>query len=142
MLTLIYCGFCIMCGARQVSCLCSADLQFMPLKQNSPCYQVFLHFLTRHSTQHQVANIIAQGGSFSMFSARMSIIIMNKRGLRADPGGNPTYIGKYSVSPPISYVVLKKCQVSTHLMLFGKWFHALAPCTVYAGLIRRLTFCP
>ena len=32
-------------------------------------FQVFLHFLTSHSTQ---------GGSFSMFSVRTSIIIMNK----------------------------------------------------------------
>ena len=37
-----------------------------------------------HSTRSS-ANIIAQGGSFSMFSVRTSIIIMNKRGLRADP---------------------------------------------------------
>ena len=33
-----------------------------------------------HSTRSS-ANIIAQGGSFSMFSVRTSIIIMNKRGL-------------------------------------------------------------
>ena len=51
-----------------------------------------------HSTRSS-ANIIAQGGSFSMFSVRTSIIIMNKRGLRADPWCNPTSIGKYSVSP-------------------------------------------
>ena len=51
-----------------------------------------------HSTRSS-ANIIAQGGSFSMFSVRMSIIIMNKRGLRADPWCNPISIGKYSVSP-------------------------------------------
>ena len=138
MLTLIYCGFCIICGGRQVFCLCSADLQPMPLKHNTPCFQVFLHFLASHSTQHQVANIIAQGGSFSMFPVSTSIIIMNKRGLRADPWGNPTYIGKYSVSPPISYVIKKKIQV----------FHASdvvwqmvpcpcpPPCTVYAGLTR------
>ena len=50
----LYCGFCIICGARQVPCLCSADLQPMTLKHNSPCFQVFLHFLTSHSTQHQV----------------------------------------------------------------------------------------
>ena len=37
-----------------------------------------------HSTRSS-ANIITQGGSFSMFSVRTSIIIMNKRGLRADP---------------------------------------------------------
>ena len=40
--------------ARQVFRLCSAHLQPMPLKHNSPCFHVFLHFLTSHSTQHQV----------------------------------------------------------------------------------------
>ena len=45
------------------------------------------------------ANIIAQGGSLSMFSVKTSIIIMNKRGHRANPWCNPTFIGKYSVSP-------------------------------------------
>ena len=34
--------------------LCSADLQPMPLKHNSPCFQVFLHFLTSHITQNQI----------------------------------------------------------------------------------------
>ena len=42
------------CGARQVFRLCTADLQPMPLKHNSSCFQVFLHFFTSHSTQHQV----------------------------------------------------------------------------------------
>ena len=50
----LYCGFWIICGARQVFCLCSADLLPMPLKHNYPCFQVFLHFLASHSTQHQV----------------------------------------------------------------------------------------
>ena len=62
-------GFCILCGARHVFCPCFADLQPMPLKHNSPCFQVFLHFPTSRSTQHHnaplSANIIAQGGYFS-----------------------------------------------------------------------------
>ena len=52
--TIFSCGFCIICGARQEYCLCSADIQPMPLKHNSPCFQVFLHFLTSHSALHQV----------------------------------------------------------------------------------------
>ena len=52
--TIFICGFCIICGARKVFCICSAVLQPMPLKHNSPCFQVFLHFLTSHSTQYQV----------------------------------------------------------------------------------------
>ena len=50
----LYCGVCIMRGSRRVLCRCSADLQPIPLKHNSPCLQVFLHFLTSHSTHHQV----------------------------------------------------------------------------------------
>ena len=49
-----YCCVCIICGARQVFSLCSADLQSMPLKHNSPCFQAFLHFFRGHITQHQV----------------------------------------------------------------------------------------
>ena len=33
---------------------CSTDLQPVPLRHNFSCFQVFLHFLTSHSTQHQV----------------------------------------------------------------------------------------
>ena len=51
-----------------------------------------------HSTRSS-ANIIAQGGSFSMLSVRTSTIVMNKRGLRANYWCNPPSIGKYSVSP-------------------------------------------
>ena len=46
--------FCFLCEARQVFCLCSADRQPMPLKHNSPCFQVFLHFLASHSPQNQI----------------------------------------------------------------------------------------
>ena len=44
----------VLCFARKVCCLCSADLQPLPLKHNYPCFQVFLHFPTSHCTQHQL----------------------------------------------------------------------------------------
>ena len=48
----IYDGFCFVCGPRQVFCLCSADLQHMPLKHNSPCFQIDLHLINEswHTT--------------------------------------------------------------------------------------------
>ena len=52
--SMILTGFFIICGAWQVLCLCSAELQPMTLKHNSPYFQVYLYFLTSHSTQHQV----------------------------------------------------------------------------------------
>ena len=94
----------------------------------SPCLSnTTLHVSRSSSTSSRViaystrssANIIAQGGSFSTFSIRTSIIIMNKRGLRADPWCNPTSIGKYSVSPfcVTTYVLLKlymSCTILTY----------------------------
>ena len=72
-----YCGVCIICGARQVFCLCSADLQPMPLKHQSPWSQVFIHFFASHSTQHQVVREHHRPGwIISMFSVRTSIIII------------------------------------------------------------------
>ena len=77
-----------------VSCVGLGRYSVFVLLIFSPCLSnTILHVSRSSSTSSRViahstrssANIIAQGGSFSMCSVKTSIIIMNKRGFRADP---------------------------------------------------------
>ena len=62
-----------------------ADLQPMSLYHNYPCLQVFLHFFTGHSTQHQVIREHHRPEWILLYvSVSTSVILMNKRGLSAD----------------------------------------------------------
>ena len=71
----LYCGFCIICGARQVFCLCSADLQPMTLIHNSPFSRSSSTYsrVIVHSTRSS-ANIIAQGGPSICFPLERALL--------------------------------------------------------------------
>ena len=51
---LIYGGFCFVGGEQgSFSVCCYAEVQPTCLKQKSPCFQVFRHFLANHAIQHR-----------------------------------------------------------------------------------------